>query len=94
MVAAQCMRQCQHAWHCCAALPVQVDDFLEKSTREERQGLAFEGVPDADLFFVDKVGRTPASCWPLLGLAGVRELDGFLHCCWLLDILTRDTGCT
>ena len=31
-------------------------DFIEKSTREERQGLVFEGVPDADLFFVDKVG--------------------------------------
>ncbi|GAB4816704.1 hypothetical protein N2152v2_003750 [Parachlorella kessleri] len=31
-----------------------VTDFIEKSTREERQGLVFEGVPDADLFFVDK----------------------------------------
>lgn len=34
----------------------QVEDFLEKSTREERQGLTVEGVPDADLFFEDKVG--------------------------------------
>ncbi|PSC76643.1 Nop53 (60S ribosomal biogenesis) [Micractinium conductrix] len=31
-----------------------VEDFLEKSTREERQGLAVEGVPDAELFFEDK----------------------------------------
>ena len=37
---------------------MQVDDFLEKSTREERQGLAVEGIPDADLFFVDKVHST------------------------------------
>jgi hypothetical protein len=35
---------------------VQVEDHLEKSTREERQGLAVEGIPDADLFYVDKVG--------------------------------------
>jgi len=32
-----------------------VEEFLEKTTREERQGLAVEGVPDADLFFEDKV---------------------------------------
>ena len=38
---------------------VQVTDFLEKETREERQGLAVEGVPDADLFFVDKVRHPP-----------------------------------
>lgn len=31
-----------------------VEDHLEKSTREERQGLAVEGIPDADLFYVDK----------------------------------------
>ncbi len=36
----------------------QVEDFLEKSTRDERQGLAVEGVPDADLFFEDKVGSS------------------------------------
>ena len=35
---------------------LQVEDFLEKSTREERQGLAFDAIPDADLFYVDKVG--------------------------------------
>ncbi|KAL4434252.1 hypothetical protein ABPG75_000693 [Micractinium tetrahymenae] len=34
----------------------EVEDFLEKSTRDERQGLAVEGVPDADLFFEDKAG--------------------------------------
>jgi hypothetical protein len=34
---------------------VQVEDHLETSTREERQGLAVEGIPDADLFYVDKV---------------------------------------
>lgn len=38
---------------------VQVDDFLEKSTREERQGLAVEGIPDADLFYEDKVRQQP-----------------------------------
>lgn len=37
-------------FHACT----QVQDFLEKSTREERQGLAVEGIPDADLFYVDK----------------------------------------
>jgi nucleolar protein 53 len=35
------------------ALPTQVDDALEKETREERQGLAVEGIPDGDLFYVD-----------------------------------------
>ncbi len=44
---------------------MQVEEYLEKSTREERQGLAFEGVPDADLFFVDKVLQIP-STWLLL----------------------------
>ena len=39
----------------------QVQDFLEKSTREERQGLVVDGVPDAELFFVDKVRRV--QCW-------------------------------
>ncbi|KAI7842991.1 hypothetical protein COHA_003396 [Chlorella ohadii] len=34
-----------------------VQDFLEKSTREERQGLLVDGVPDAELFFVDKGGE-------------------------------------
>lgn len=37
-------------------LILQVDDFLEKSTREEQQGLVVDAIPDADLFFVDKVG--------------------------------------
>lgn len=32
-----------------------MDDYLETKTREERQGLAFEGIPDADLFYEDKV---------------------------------------
>jgi hypothetical protein len=32
-----------------------VTDFLEKETREERQGLNVDRVPDAELFFVDKV---------------------------------------
>ena len=53
------------------ALPVyscvQVTDFLEKETREERQGLAVEGVPDADLFFIDKV-RHPPTHLPAVGV--------------------------
>jgi nucleolar protein 53 len=36
-------------------LGMQVDNFLERTTREERQGLSvIDGIPDADLFFVDK----------------------------------------
>jgi hypothetical protein len=50
---------------------VQVDDHLEKFTREERQGLVVEGIPDADLFYVDKVSRK------LLGV-------GFLFDCKIL----------
>lgn len=33
---------------------LQVENFFEKSSREQQQGLDFEGIPDADLFFVDK----------------------------------------
>lgn len=33
---------------------LQVEDYLEKTGREERLGLAVGGVPDADLFFEDK----------------------------------------
>lgn len=33
----------------------EVDDFLEKTTREERQGLVIDTLPNDDLFFVDTV---------------------------------------
>lgn len=33
----------------------EVEDFLEKSTREAQQGLQVDSVPDNDLFFVDTV---------------------------------------
>eukprot|EP00887_Chlorella_sp_A99_P000644 scaffold5.g644.t1 len=56
----------------------QLEEGLEKATHEERQGLAFERVPDADLFFVDTGGddgtaaavadgQLPASAAPPLG---------------------------
>ncbi|KAL4860137.1 Ribosome biogenesis protein NOP53 [Chlorella vulgaris] len=38
-----------------------VTDFLEKETREERQGLNVDRVPDAELFFVDKAGDDKAA---------------------------------
>ncbi len=55
----------------------QVQEFLEKSTREERQGLVVDGVPDAELFFVDKVRRVQlqveqlASVFRRLGICAV-----------------------
>lgn len=42
---------------------IQVLESLAEQSRQQRLGLNFEGVPDADLFFVDKVGLGA----PLLG---------------------------
>ena len=51
---------------CCppaAACLAQVEDYLEKKGREELLGLAVGGVPDADLFFVDKASRLGLGGW-------------------------------
>jgi hypothetical protein len=50
-----CIKDSIKSDHLTTNASLQVEDHLEKSTREERQGLAVEGIPDADLFYVDKV---------------------------------------
>lgn len=45
---------------------VQVTAAAAEKSRQERQGLDFDRVPDADLFFVDKV--TPGMSRGALGL--------------------------
>lgn len=86
-------------------LPQDVEDFLEKSTREERQGLAFEGVPDADLFFVDKARRGlagrvgiavgGAACSVRLALQFVLAAHAGFYCLFLLLFLAgRARGTT
>ena len=49
-----------------------MEDNLEKATREDRQGLDLDLIPDADLFFVDKVRGRP-----------LEEGQGGVHCAGL-----------
>lgn len=41
-----------------ATRPCQVTEAVAKASRDERQGLLVDRVPDVDLFYVDKASRS------------------------------------